>query len=310
MDEIDAAEQNVRKGLFGLNSAVLAVAMIYVTVAAATYLRFGTFPEISFAVAAVLILPFIGLITRSKEFMKNSALIVAVLLTYEALQGIAGTLVRQGAVASLAGMDQALVGSNFAANVQTVFASSAATFVSTVFYGMHVFLIMIAFVLFWFKDRAVYRGYTYSLVVTTYLALFTFMVLPTAPPWLAGTAQNLLKPGIKMLPAAFQQVQAVLLSGESDVVAAFPSLHAAYVTLFSIFMFKLGKRYGLASLPITGGVYFSIVYLGQHFLVDLLGGIAYAGISVYAVEWVISRWQRSRFQASAASGAAVSVSAH
>ena len=310
MDEIDAAEQNVRKGLFGIDSAVLTVALIYVTVVAAAYLRFGMLPEISFAVAAILILPFIGLVTRSKEFMKNSALIVAVLLTYEALQGITGTLVRQGSVVSLAGVDQTLVGSNFAADVQTAFASSATTFVSTMFYGMHVFLIMIAFVLFWFKDRAVYRGYTYSLVVTTYLALFTFMVLPTAPPWLAGTAQNLLNPGIRMLPAAFQQVQAVLLSGESDAVAAFPSLHAAYVTLFSIFMFKLGRKYGFASLPITGGVYFSIIYLGQHYLVDLLGGVAYAGITVYAVDRMMARRHRSRSQLPSISSVAVSASAH
>jgi membrane-associated phospholipid phosphatase len=241
--------------------------------------------------------------------LKNSALIIAVLLTYESLQGITGTLVHSGSVVSLAWVDQALVGSNFAADVQTMFSSSATTFVSTMFYGLHAFLIIIAFVLFWFKDRAIYRGYTYSLVITSYLALLTFVVLPTSPPWLAGTAQNLLKTGDKMFPTAFQAVQAVLLSGESDVVAAFPSLHAAYVTLFSIFMFKLGRKYGVASLPIAGGVYFSIIYLGQHFLVDLLGGLAYAGISVYAVERVMARRQKSRFQSPSVSSTAVSTSA-
>ena len=97
---------------------------------------------------------------------------------------------------------------------------------------------------------------------------------------------------------------------ESDVVAAFPSLHAAYVTLFSIFMFKLGRKYGFASLPIAGGVYFSIIYLGQHFLVDLLGGIAYAGISVYAVERMMARRQGPRFQSPSASGVTVSASTH
>jgi membrane-associated phospholipid phosphatase len=100
----------------------------------------------------------------------------------------------------------------------------------------------------------------------------------------------------------------VLLSGESDVVAAFPSLHVAYVTLFSIFMFKLGRKYGFASLPITGGVYFSVIYLGQHFLVDLLGGITYAAISVYAVEWAITRRQKHKFLSPSASGTAVRVS--
>jgi membrane-associated phospholipid phosphatase len=306
MDEIDTADRKVRTNLFGLDSAVLAAVVIYVTIVAAAYVRFGTLPQVSFGVVAVLVLPFIGLATRSKEFMKSSALIVAVLLTYESLQGITGTLVHSGSVVSLAPFDQALVGSNFVADVQTAFASSATTFVSTVFYGMHAFLIVIALVLFWFKDRAVYRGYTYSLVVTSYMALFTFVILPTAPPWLADKAQNLLTTGTMMLPTAFQNVQKMLLSGESDVVAAFPSLHAAYVTLFSIFMFKLGRKYGFASLPIAGGVYFSIIYLGQHFLVDLLGGIAYAGISVYAVEWVLTRRQRLGIQPPSGSGVTAS----
>lgn len=289
MDKADAAERHAKKELFGLNSAILTAILIYVTVVVAAYLRFGTTPEITLGAIAALVLPFIGLATKSKEFVKNSVLIVAVLLTYEALQGITGIFTRSGSAVSLAGVDQALVGSDFALDVQRAFASSATTFVSTVFYGLHVPLIILAFALFWFKDRAVYRGYTYSLVVTSYLALLTFVALPTAPPWLAGTAQNLLKSGDKMLPNALQEVATVLLSGESDVVAAFPSLHAAYVTLFSIFMFKLGRKYGLASLPITGGVYFSIIYLGQHFLVDLLGGVAYAGISTYAVDWVMAR---------------------
>jgi membrane-associated phospholipid phosphatase len=307
MDEIDAADRNVREGLFGLNSAILVAILIYVTVVATAYVRFGTLPQISLGAVAILALPFIGLATRSKEFVKNSMLIIAVLLTYESLQGITGSMVHSGSVVSLAGVDQALVGANFTADVQASFASSATTFVSTVFYGLHAFLIMIAFVLFWFKNRAVFRGYTYSLVVTSYLALLTFVVLPSAPPWLTGTAHNLLTTGVRMFPPVFQEVQAVLLSGESDLVAAFPSLHAAYATLFSIFMFKLGRKYGFASLFIAGGVYFSIIYLGQHFLVDLLGGIVYAGVSVYAVEWVMARRQRPRSQSSAAIDAIVGV---
>jgi membrane-associated phospholipid phosphatase len=289
MDKIDAPEHSTIKGTFSLNSALIAAALIYVTVVAATYLRFRTLPEITFGAIAVLSLPVIGLVTRSKEFVKNSALIIVVFLTYEALLGVAGVLVQTGNVTSLAWVDQALVGSNFAADVQQAFASPITTLVSTMFYGLHVFLIMAALALFWLKRKAVYLEYTYSLVLTTYLALFTFVVLPTAPPWMAGTALNLLKTGDKMLPNGFQTIAVALLSGESDLVAAFPSLHAAYATLFAIFMFKLGRKYGLVSLPIAGGVYFSIIYLGQHFLVDLLGGIVYAGVSAYAVQRLMTR---------------------
>jgi membrane-associated phospholipid phosphatase len=296
MDKIGTPEQGVSKGVFNLNSALIVAFLIYVTVVATAYVRFRTLPEITLGAIAIIILPVIGLAAKSREFLKNSALVIAVLLTYEALQGVTGAIANSGNVVSLAWVDQALVGSNFVAEVQGAFRSPTVTFVATIFYGLHVFLIMIAFALFWFKNKAVYRGYTYSLVLTSYLALFTFIVLPTAPPWMTRAALNLLTTGDKMLPTGFQMVAAVLLSGESDLVAAFPSLHAAYATLFSIFMFKLGRRYGLASLPIAGGVYFSIIYLGQHFLVDLLGGIAYAGISTYAVQRLMTRRRNFGFQ--------------
>ena len=218
---------------------------------------------------------------------------MAVLLTYEALQGTAGAMVRSGSVVSLAWIDKTLVGSNFVLAVQTTFLSPITTLVSIFFYGLHVFLIMIALFLFWLKKKAVFKGYAYSMVLTSYLGLITFIVLPTAPPWLAGTARNLLSSGDKMFPTGFQQLQNLLLSGESDIYAAFPSLHAAYATLFSIFMFKLGRKYGLASLPILGGVYFSIIYLGQHFLIDLVGGIVYAAVPAYLVQRWMARGEKN-----------------
>jgi len=283
-----------RKVLFGSFSPLIAAVLIYVVLVVVAYVLYGTHPEVTLGVIAILTLPVVGLILRSKDFLKSSALVVAVLLTYEALQDISGGLVNSGRVVSLAWMDKAMVGSDFTLDVQRAFLSPTVTTVSIVFYGIHVFLIIFALGLFWFKDRLVYRGYAYSLVLTSYLALVTFVVLPTAPPWLSGSAQNLLASGDKTFPSAFQALQNALLSGESDVVAAFPSLHAAYATLFSIFMFRLGRRYGIVSLPILGGVYFSIIYLGQHYLVDLLGGIAYAGFSTYAVGRLLKRQHAPR----------------
>jgi membrane-associated phospholipid phosphatase len=240
-------------------------------------------------VLALVTLPIIGYLARSEEFLRSSVLFVTVILTYEALQGITGALVKSGSVVSLAGADRALVGFNFAGSFQAYFLSPAATLVSTFFYGLHIFLILVAVVLFWFKDRLVYRGYTYSMILTSYLALLTFILLPSAPPWFEGSAQNLLVAGDKMLPPVLQSAQALLLSGESDAFAAFPSLHAAYATLFLVFMFRLGRNYGLASLPVAIGVYFSIIYLGQHYLVDLMAGMAYSLASTLIVERLVLR---------------------
>jgi membrane-associated phospholipid phosphatase len=295
MDETDAATKNPKKVSSGLNLLEFpAAVLIYLTVVAAAYVRFGTLPPSGFGVVAALVVPIVGFAIGSREFAKISVLFVAVLLAYEALQGMTGILVNSGNVVSLYGIDNLLVGSEFVSNVQTAFSSSFTTFISIAFYGLHSFLVIFALVLFWWKDRTVCRGYAYSFALTSYSALLTFVALPTAPPWLAGKALNLLASGDKMLPTALQGVQAVLFSGESDIFAAFPSLHAAYVTLISVFMFKLGRKYGLATLPIAGGVYFSIIYLGQHFLVDLLAGVAYAGISAYVVGRVMNRRHKVR----------------
>jgi len=293
MGRADAAGKADIRSRFGFNTAITTAVLIYATVVMTLYLRFGTLPEITLGVIAVMILPVAGLVLRSKDFLKSSALLIAVLLTYEALQGTAGAMVRSGSVISLAWIDKALVGSNFVLAVQTTFLSPITTTVSIFFYGLHVFLIMIALFLFWLKRKAVFRGYAYSMVLTSYLGLITFIVLPTAPPWLAGTAKNLLSSGDKMFPTGFQELQNLLLAGESDIYAAFPSLHAAYATLFTIFMFKLGRKYGLVSLPILGGVYFSIIYLGQHFLIDLVGGIIYAAVPAYVVQEMMSRGHSS-----------------
>ncbi len=253
------------------------------------YLRYGKVPEVTLGAVALLTLPAIGFATKSREFLRSSVLFVTVILTYEALQGLTGILVKSGSVVSLAALDKALVGFDMSSTFQSVFASSTTTLLATFFYGLHVFLVMVALVLFWFADRTVYRGYTYSVILTSYLALVTFIILPSAPPWFVGAAKNLLIAGDKMLPPALQSIQAALLSGESDIFAAFPSLHAAYVTLFGFFMFRLGRKYGLVSLPVVFGVYFSIIYLGQHYLIDLLAGVGYALVSAYAVERLVMK---------------------
>lgn len=263
--------------------------VVYATVNAVVYFRFGKLPEMSLGAAALLTLPAIGVATKSKDFLRSSTLFITVILTYEALQGITGALVTSGAVVSLEWLDRALVGFDFTSAFQSAFASPTATVVSTYFYGLHIFLILVAIGLFWFKDRFVYKGYTYSMILTSYLALVTFILIPSAPPWFEGAAQNLLTSGDKMLPPFLQSAQSLLLSGESDKFAAFPSLHAAYATLFSVFMFRLGRKYGLASLPIALGVYFSIIYLGQHYLVDLIAGIGYCLASVYIVDRLVLR---------------------
>jgi len=76
---------------------------------------------------------------------------------------------------------------------------------------------------------------------------------------------------------------------ESDPLAAIPSLHAAYITLFCYFAMRLRRIYGLVSIPLTIGVLFSTVYLGQHYLIDLGAGAAVAALATLASTRIVKR---------------------
>jgi len=75
---------------------------------------------------------------------------------------------------------------------------------------------------------------------------------------------------------------------ESDKLAAFPSLHAAYAVLFCYFTMKARWIHGIVSVPIMIGVLFSTIYLGQHYLVDIMAGAGVAIASTFIAKRLVS----------------------
>lgn len=266
------------------------VPVLYVAVLIAVYIRFGFLFQFTLGLVWLCVIPVVAYFGRSREFIRNTAFVVSALLSYEALQGVTGSIVDPKNVVSLAAADKAIFGFNFTAAVQNAFASAAVTFVSTIFYGMHLFLVAAALIIFWFTSKKVFNGYAYSIILTSYLALITFILVPTAPPWFVGTAKNLIPDAGSLLPSGLQSVQQILMAIESDKFAAFPSLHGAYVTLLTVYSFRVSKKWGILALAIAGGVLFSTIYLGQHFVMDLAGGVVYSLAAIFVVDKMLARF--------------------
>ena len=74
-------------------------------------------------------------------------------------------------------------------------------------------------------------------------------------------------------------------------VAAVPSLHAAFTMLICLFLWpRVSRRWRplLVAYPIGMGL--SLIYLGEHYLIDVLLGWVYAAVTIYAVNWGFERW--------------------
>ena len=61
-------------------------------------------------------------------------------------------------------------------------------------------------------------------------------------------------------------------------------MHSAIPWLVFLFAFKVWRWKSLPVAIIPVGTWFSAVYLGEHYFVDVLAGIAYATVAFIAVE--------------------------
>jgi membrane-associated phospholipid phosphatase len=166
---------------------------------------------------------------------------------------------------------------------------------STVFYFLHFPLPLAVGFFLWLRRRRVFYDFVAALIVLSMAGFVTYLLLPVAPPWYAADAGLL--PGVEYLKKeGFAGLAALAGFRESDYlfsyafysinpneVAAFPSLHAGYPFLAFLFARRSFGRIGWLMLAYTAAVWFSIVYLADHYVVDIIGGVAYAAAAYWAV---------------------------
>ncbi len=170
-------------------------------------------------------------------------------------------------------------------------------------YMSHFFASFIVAGVLWKTNYAKFRRYVPLFVGLTFAGYVTYVLYPAMPPWMAGDA---LSPyHFHYTPRIIDDVWAHLHShlGESifsgsnkfdNNVAAMPSLHGAYPMLICLFFWKgasTRKRIVLAAYPIC--MAFTLVYTGEHFVIDILVGWIYAAATVYFGSKLLNRWEAS-----------------
>lgn len=245
------------------------------------YFARGVIVQSAVNVAILAAVPVIAFVGFSNARVRPWVPLAAIVLCYEALQGVIASFVSTKALYSLYNLDFSIWGFNVTGWIQSTFYSPAVTYVSSFFYSLHLPLIVVTSVALWRFNKELFGKYVTAMVLTSYAALATFILMPTAPPWYEGVARDLFYGGSSVLPSGLLNFVSMF---ESDKFAAFPSLHTAYAIIFSYFMIKLDRRLAYVAVPITAGVMFSTLYLGQHYLLDIFAGAAYALIPCLIAE--------------------------
>jgi len=166
--------------------------------------------------------------------------------------------------------------------------------VGSAVYAMHFLLPVAVGTWLWAKDRVAFRNFGLTLVVLCALAFATYVVAPTAPPWLAQPAavRHLIEETVQRssIPSSL-----VWLYSQHDynLYAAFPSLHAGFPVVAAAAAWSQNRKAGALLWVWALIVWVAVVYLGEHYVTDVIGGVVYAALAIAIVRGFTARmWRR------------------
>ncbi|MGW2398150.1 phosphatase PAP2 family protein [Kitasatospora sp. NPDC001664] len=177
-------------------------------------------------------------------------------------------------------------------------------------YMSHFFVVFVLLAVLWRRDHPRFRRLLACYLALTYAAFLTYVLYPAVPPWMAGE-QGALPEVTRIVADVLNQSglprAASVFEGGSrfaNDVAAMPSLHAAYPMMIALFFWPVASRRVrvlLAAYP--AAMAFTLVYGGEHFVIDILVGWTYAAVVVLGVNRLLDRRAARRALRPGAAGA-------
>ena len=164
--------------------------------------------------------------------------------------------------------------------------------------------VLFALFLFLRGRRALALRFSVVFLLVNLIGFAGYYIHPAAPPWyvmeygfepILGTPGNVA--GLGRFDALVgMEIFAPMYGRNANVFAALPSLHSAYVLVAFVYAIMGRCKKWLIALfgVITVGIWFTAVYSGHHYLIDVLLGILCALVGILLFEQVLMRWPAFR----------------
>ena len=276
-------------------SALLIGSLIYLAVIFGVMLWRGISIEPEWVILALLVIAIA--MGRGLTFLADWGPFLLLFFAYEAMRGFAS---KTGfAPHDLSGIERAVFGGTLPTlTLQHDFYHPGVVgvqdVVATFFYFMHFPLPILVGFFFWLNSRDHYHRFIAALLLMCFLAFVTYLFWPSAPPWWQ------VKDVVKIIDRTVQSlwggqyfVSAIYHSFNPNRFAAFPSLHAAFPALAAVYAWPRYRGLSVGLVAWTAAVALSIVYLGEHYVIDALDGFLYVAAATILVEG-FTRWRARR----------------
>ncbi|MEV7229148.1 phosphatase PAP2 family protein [Polymorphospora sp. NPDC051019] len=167
-------------------------------------------------------------------------------------------------------------------------------------YFSHFVAALAAAVVLWMTNRARWGQFMRRWGFLCATGLVTYFLYPAAPPWWAaqyGLLEDVARISTRGWRAFGMHGAGNLLNAgqiASNPVAAMPSLHTAFALFVVVFFLaNVRKRWWPLLLSYPLAMTFTLVYAGEHYIIDVLVGWLYVGMT-FVVVGLGERWWRAR----------------
>ena len=170
----------------------------------------------------------------------------------------------------------------------------------------------------WRTRPDLFRRYFWAMTLLLGVGLMIYYLLPSNPPWLSGepfdtpasaTVYRIMDPVGEQVGGGFYDASYKVI-GESNPIAAMPSIHLAITALLMFPAGYFGRRWRLLAIAYAATMGLALVYLGEHYVIDVVVGAMIAAYGWFAAgAWlarvgplVAGRFAPARKPAPASSG--------
>ena len=143
----------------------------------------------------------------------------------------------------------------------------------------------------WQKHPEFFKRYLIALGTTLSMGLAIYFLIPSNPPWMAPeVVESPSAPVVyRVMATVGEQIGGGIyrasykVIGESNPIAAMPSLHMAGTFIVVFPALYAGKKWAIPAFIYSGIMGLALIYLGEHYFIDVAMGVV---ITTYG--WLIS----------------------
>lgn len=282
---------------------MLVGSVLYLSLIFGVMLWRGVSIEPEWVVLALLVIAIA--LGRGRTFITDWAPFLLLFFAYEAMRGFAA---KTGfAPHDLSGLERAVfAGTLPTLSLQHAFyrpeVVSPQDVIAMFFYFMHFPLPILVGFVFWLRSREHYHRFIAALLLMAFLSFITYLFWPSAPPWYqfqegavapGSVVHKILNETVEKFWGPNYFVSPLYTHLNPNQFAAFPSLHAAFPALAAVYAWFRFRALAIGLVFWTLAVLASIVYLGEHYVIDALDGFLYVVVATILVEG-FTRWRARR----------------